>query len=247
VIGRPAVSIAWGLWEEDSAMTGRLGGTELARIARSGIAPLTTTRGLELFDAALGLGEAVTVAAGIETAAPHRRPAAAALPPMLRGLTRLSAPPPVQTGPTLPPQLGGLTEEERVSALLRLVNTQTALVLGHSESRTLDDDRGFSQVGLDSLSAIELRNRLTAATGLTLHATVAFDHPTPRALAHHLHTRLPWTGPDVAPPGDDGESALRDPVTAAASSDAIDQMDVSSLVRLALADEATPAEDVENR
>ena len=87
-------------------------------------------------------------------------------------------------------QLAGLAPAEQDQVLTDLVRTQTAVVLGHPKAGAVSTARPFTDLGIDSLTALELRNRLTAATGLKLPATLAFDYPTPAKLAQHLRTHL---------------------------------------------------------
>ncbi|WP_239133248.1 phosphopantetheine-binding protein, partial [Paractinoplanes durhamensis] len=87
-------------------------------------------------------------------------------------------------------RIAGLSDSERDRLLLDVVLTHTATVLGHSSTRSIRADRGFLELGFDSLTAVELRNRLNAATGLTMPATLIFDHPSPAALARHVGTRI---------------------------------------------------------
>ncbi|MEI5033105.1 acyl carrier protein [Streptomyces sp. S1A(2023)] len=83
-----------------------------------------------------------------------------------------------------------MTDEEREETLLGLVREHTATVLAHGTPGTVTADRSFKELGFDSLTAVELRNRLGAATGLRLRATLVFDYPTPSALAGHLGAAL---------------------------------------------------------
>ena len=96
--------------------------------------------------------------------------------------------------PTLRQQLAGRGEAERTVALGELVRAHAAVVLGHEDAAAVDVDATFKELGLDSVTAVDLRNRLTAATGLALPTTLVFSHPTPAALTRHLATRLTGTG-----------------------------------------------------
>nr|WP_255360281.1 type I polyketide synthase [Nocardia sp. BMG51109] len=198
-LGLPAVSMAWGLWEQDSAsgMTGGLSDADLARMRRTGIAPLTVSDGLTLFDAALTAGEAAVVTARLNSAAWSGADAAATVPSVLRGLVRgrtrrTTAVPAATTGngQDWGQQLAALTESDREARVLDLVRGQVAVVLGHPDPSGIDIDRAFTEQGFDSLTGVELRNRLTAATGLALPASAVFDHPTVRAMVRHLIGRI---------------------------------------------------------
>ncbi|MFC0041888.1 SDR family NAD(P)-dependent oxidoreductase [Actinomadura rayongensis] len=190
--GLPGTSVVWGHWAEASGMTGHLGHADLARMSRGGIAPLTNEQGLALFDAALADARPVVVAARLAPAALRARAAEGQLPPLLRGLVRV----PVRTaaaasdGPGLAERLAGLEPPERHRLLLDLVRGNVATVLGHAGAESVDAGRAFKELGFDSLTAVELRNRLNAASGLRLPATLVFDHPTPAAIADLLEQRL---------------------------------------------------------
>ncbi|MFF7725387.1 SDR family NAD(P)-dependent oxidoreductase [Streptomyces sp. NPDC008001] len=189
--GRPTVSLAWGLWEQEGAMADALDEAGRSRMARSGVLPLSTEDGLRLFDAALASDQAVLVPVRLDTAALRNRPAGT-VPALLRGLVRGTARGTARHATTgsLGDRLAGLTRDERDEAVLELVRSEVAAVLGHSSPRAVQPAHAFQDLGFDSLTAVELRNRLTTATGLRLPATLVFDHPTPAALARHIGTEL---------------------------------------------------------
>ncbi|MET9412313.1 SDR family NAD(P)-dependent oxidoreductase [Streptomyces sp. NPDC002935] len=196
--GRPTVSLAWGLWEQEGAMADALDEAGRSRMARSGVLPLPTEAGLRLFDAALASNEPALVPVRLDTAALRNR-AAETVPALLRGLVRVSIRGTAQRAATgsLAERLAGLAADERDEALLELVRGEVAAVLGHSSPRAVQPTYAFQDLGFDSLTAVELRNRLVTATGLRLPATLVFDHPTPAALARHLGTELLGDAPAV--------------------------------------------------
>ncbi|WP_425579523.1 SDR family NAD(P)-dependent oxidoreductase, partial [Streptomyces coacervatus] len=197
--GRPATALAWGLWAERSGMTSGLDDTDLQRITRAGVAALSSDQGLALLDTALAVGEAALVPMHLDLAS-LRDADPAAVPAMLRGLVRTPARRVVSaTGATA---VGGLTERllalapaERDRLLTDLVCAQVAAVLGYPGPEAVDASRAFKELGFDSLTAVELRNRLGTATGVRLPATLVFDYPTPAALASFLRTEI--LGPDA--------------------------------------------------
>ncbi|MFJ9953470.1 SDR family NAD(P)-dependent oxidoreductase [Kitasatospora sp. NPDC091207] len=197
--GLPALSLAWGLWAERSAMTGHLETADLTRMRRVGMGALSTEDGLALFDAAHRTGRPVAVPMRLDAASLRAQAAAgaglAAVPPMLRGLVRVTgrraaAAEQPAGGTTLAQRLAGLRPPERERLVLDLVLDETAVVLGHGLAGAVDARRAFRELGFDSLAATELRNRLNAATGLRLPTTTVFDHPTPAELAALLRARL---------------------------------------------------------
>ncbi|MFE2408020.1 SDR family NAD(P)-dependent oxidoreductase [Kitasatospora sp. NPDC059408] len=204
VAGLPTTALAWGLWAQASTMTAHLGAGDRARAEQSGALTLSTPDGLALFDAALADHRALLVPVRLDTAALRSR-GAAELPALLRSLLRLSlggtparrAAQGAQAADGLRARLAGLSAADRAAALLDLVSGCTAAVLGHSSAEQVHAARTFRDLGLDSLTAVELRNRLNSATGLRLPATLVFDHPTPGALAGHLADGL--TGTAAAP------------------------------------------------
>jgi acyl transferase domain-containing protein/NADPH:quinone reductase-like Zn-dependent oxidoreductase/acyl carrier protein len=191
-LGLPAISLAWGYWETRSGLTAHLTSTDLGRIARAGIRPLSEGEGLALFDAALLRPDAALVPAQLDAAA--LRSSAHGVPPILRGLVRGHAARPLATraaeASSLQQRLGALPAPDRERALLELVCAEVATVLGIADPSALVPERPLKELGLDSLMALELRSRLAAATALRFNATLLFDHPTPRALAALLATRL---------------------------------------------------------
>ncbi|WP_037633330.1 type I polyketide synthase, partial [Streptomyces griseolus] len=207
--GLPGRSLAWGLWANSTGMTGGLTEADLRRIARGGIVAFDPAQGLALFDTAGTLDEPVVLPLRLDTAAVRAQAATGGVPALLRGLVRPAARrgvagPAAGTGPdgpeALKQRLGSLDETRRGRVLLDLVRSHAALVLGHSGPAAVEPGRGLLEVGFDSLTAVELRNRLRAATGHPLPATLLFDHPTPAAIAGHLAAELvPDAGPGPVP------------------------------------------------
>ncbi|MEV7990336.1 beta-ketoacyl reductase, partial [Micromonospora sp. NPDC085948] len=192
--GLPATSIAWGLWAPASAMTGHLESSDLARMSRSGLLGLSAEQGLALFDAAVSAVQPMVVAARLDGARLRRQAEAGAVPVMLRGLARVSsrrsAAAVVADTAGLARRLAGVSPAEQQRMLLDVVHTHVATVLGHANPDGIDAGQAFKDLGFDSLTAVELRNRLATVTGLRLPATLVFDYPTPDTLAHYLHTQL---------------------------------------------------------
>jgi len=207
--GLPAVSLAWGLWAERTRITGRLSDADLARMERGGIGALPTGTALRLFDAGLGADEALLVPLGLDPVrAGHGGQVPALLRTLVRGPRRVALTGAAGDG-GLADRLAGMSPAERERLLTDLVRGHVATVLGHRETDRLDLDRAFKDHGFDSLTAVELRNRLGAATGLRLPATLVFDHPTPAALAGHIHALLaPDAGASVLADLDRLEAAL---------------------------------------
>ncbi|GAA3004608.1 hypothetical protein GCM10010519_40630 [Streptomyces lactacystinicus] len=207
--GLPGRSLAWGLWANSTGMTGGLTEADLRRIARGGIVAFDPAQGLALFDTAAALDEPVVLPLRLDTAAVRAQAGAGGVPALLRGLVRPgarrgAAGPAAGAGPdgpeALKQRLASLNDTQRGRVLLDLVRSHAALVLGHSGPAAVDPGRGLLEVGFDSLTAVELRNRLRAATGHPLPATLLFDHPTPTAIAGHLAAELvPEGGPGPVP------------------------------------------------
>ncbi|MEU6396012.1 type I polyketide synthase [Streptomyces cinnamoneus] len=188
-LGLPGLSLAWGLWG-GAGMGGRLAAADLARMARIGLAPLSAEQGLELFDAACAGDEAVVAPVALAPAA--LRGDGRRLPALLRGLALGGGAAPAGSAGADSPRdaLRGLPPAERRAELVEIVRRRVAEVLGHAGAEAVAADRDFWELGLDSLTALELTGRLGTEAGVRLGATAAFDHPTAVALAAHLAGEL---------------------------------------------------------
>jgi pimaricinolide synthase PimS1 len=187
-LGLPATSIAWGLWEQKTGITGEMDSDDWARGERSGLRALSMDEGLELFDVACGSGSAVAIPVGLDMGVLRARARSAGwVPPLFRGLVRVPRRRSSDAaGSSLAQRLAGIAEGERERVVLELVRIEVASVLGHASGEAVEARRAFSELGLDSLAATELRNQLSTVTGLRLPATLVFDYPTPAAIAKHL-------------------------------------------------------------
>ncbi|WP_328395451.1 SDR family NAD(P)-dependent oxidoreductase [Streptomyces sp. NBC_00390] len=183
--GLSATSLAWGLWAEAGGMSGELAEADLARLDRTGIAALSTELGLGLFDQALAVDSALLAPVRLDLGALRVQARAGMLPAVYRGLVRMPARG-AGAGGSLAQRLAGVAEADRERVVLELVQAQVASVLGHASAGAVDPAKAFKELGFDSLSAVELRNRLTQAGGVRLPATLVFDHPTPVAVARLL-------------------------------------------------------------
>ncbi|WP_191253729.1 type I polyketide synthase [Amycolatopsis oliviviridis] len=187
-LGLAGQSLAWGPWAAGMAET--LGEAHLARLRAGGTPALAVEDGLALFDAAIAAGAPLAIPVQLDLPV---LAASGPLPPLLGALVkpgRRTAKSGGGQDSSLARRLAGLTEADQDRELLDLVRTQVALVLGHVSAATVEPGRGFMDSGFDSLTAVELRNRLGAVTGLRLPSTVIFDHPTPVALAGYVRSEL---------------------------------------------------------
>ncbi|MFI5591758.1 SDR family NAD(P)-dependent oxidoreductase [Amycolatopsis sp. NPDC051758] len=182
--GLPGLSLSWGLWDDASGMTGHLSDAERSRMAADGMRPLSAEHALGLLDAAM------------TSTHPHYVPIALTVgtqpEPLFRALTKATRSSAhtatVTTG--LAGQLAALNADQQLHLLESIVAAQVNHVLGHAEEHAADLDQPFKTQGFDSLTAVELRNRLNAQTGVRLPATLIYDHPTPRHVARLLHADL---------------------------------------------------------
>ncbi|MFF5448619.1 SDR family NAD(P)-dependent oxidoreductase [Streptomyces sp. NPDC012888] len=212
--GLPAVSLAWGLWAQSGiGMTAHLGETELRRVRRRGAEALSAEEGLALLDAALVRPEALLVPLKLDVAelGGDGGETSALLRALVRPrLRRVRPRDPKAGGESFAVRLARMAPEERMAALLGTVQGEVADVLGLAGAGAVPADKRLKEFGLDSLMAVEVRNRLAKFLGMSLPSTMAFDYPTPRAIAEFLHVRLDFGAqPEVAEPPRDPARAAR--------------------------------------
>ncbi|WP_225448018.1 type I polyketide synthase [Streptacidiphilus sp. P02-A3a] len=219
--GLPAVALAWGPWQQRAGMTAALNQADWERLSRSGTLPLTESEGLALLDAAAATGKATLVPVRLD---PTALAASGETAPLLSALVRrgtrrkagavgtASTASSGSSGNALAGQLSALSAAEQEAALLDLVHAQAVLVLGLPGTEAINTRDTFKDLGVDSLTALELRNRLNSVTGLRLPATLVFDYPTPTDLAGQLRTEL------VGAPQADPSAVVGAPPAAASAS-----------------------------
>ncbi|WP_109530277.1 MULTISPECIES: type I polyketide synthase [Nocardia] len=214
--GLPAVSVSWGLWERESGTTAHLSAADRARIARGGLRSLPTALAVALFDAVVRADRAVLVAARFDIGALSRRAEVEPTAPVLRSLVRAPRRTAGSAGQQRPVlrELAGKDDAERHRVLLGLVRAEIGAALAHPDPDGIAGDRALVELGLDSLSAVELRNGLVRATGARLPATLTFDHPTPDAIARYLSESI---DEDPATSATTATSATRSTATGLAS------------------------------
>ncbi|WP_254393854.1 type I polyketide synthase, partial [Streptomyces buecherae] len=192
--GLAAASLVWGPWTQDGGMTTELADADVTRMTRTGMVALTPEAGLALFDATRDLDGAVLVPMTMDMSSVGEP-----VPALLRGLVRAPARRTAESAATsttvdpaaaLKQHLAGKSETERERVLVDLVCDQVAVVLGYASGQAIDPGHAFKDLGFDSLSAVELRNRLNAITGTRLPATLVFDYPTPASLARFLREEV---------------------------------------------------------
>ncbi len=197
---------------------------------RLGVVPLPLARALEMFDAAIASDESLLAPVELDTPALRAQAGEGALPVVLGELVRAPARP-LHDTVSLAQRLADLPEDEHAAAVLELVREHAAAVLGHASGEAIEPERPFQELGFDSLAAVELRNRLGAATGSPLPPTLVFDYPSAAALADHLLAGLAPGGGDRGP-SDGGEVAGPE---ADEEIERIDGMDVDELIEQGLA------------
>ena len=200
--GLAATSMAWGLWR-GVGMGRFVGEVDMRRMAgTASFGSFGPEQGMTLFDAALSGGEALLIQAPLDAGVLRAEARAGALPRLLSGLVGETLRPASEGGvvrASLATRLAGIPEEERGAVAQEAVRAEVATVLGHSSPEAIDVDRAFNELGFDSLSAVELRNRLGAATGLALPTTLVFDYPNAQILSEYLLSRVAEEGGAAAP------------------------------------------------
>ncbi len=183
--GLTAHSLAWGVWANGMASTVDSGRS------RGGFVPLSNEDGVELFGLASTVDDAVLVPMMLDFGDLRQAPT---VPPLLRGLvrgaSRRAAKSAAVVGSGLAQRLAALSESDRSDLVLEVVRAETAAVLGHSGADAVSAGQAFKDMGFDSLTAVELRNRLQAATSVRLPATLVFDYPNATVLARFLLSEL---------------------------------------------------------
>jgi acyl transferase domain-containing protein len=209
--GLPATSLAWGWWAAAEGMAGELSDTDRARMERSGMLAISAEEGMRLFDEAMAIDEPVVMPMRLDMTAMRARARGGFVAPLLRGLVKM--PSAQQTDAmrgSLARRLANTPESERERVVLELVREEVAAVLGHPSGDVIDSLRAFNELGFDSLTAVELRNRLSLLSGITLPATLVFDYPTSAALGGFL---LAAILPEIGAPAadlDSDEAAIRE-------------------------------------
>ncbi|WP_370644565.1 type I polyketide synthase [Actinoplanes sp. L3-i22] len=257
--GRPAQSLAWGLWDVGGGMSGELSAADLRRLARSGVSPIGAEQGMRLLDAATALdaGTLVPINLDVRSLESTEDRAGALFRALARPARKAAAPAP-ETTEAFARQLAALPAADRLALLVDLVRNQAATTLGHPDAGGIEAGRAFNDLGFDSLTAVEFRTGLGSAVGLRLPATLVFDHPTPADVAGYLLDEL---APDGA--ADDGDAEVRrilldiplarlraaglldallelggaaggDPEPTAGDEPSIDEMDTDALISMAL-------------
>ncbi|WP_051021576.1 type I polyketide synthase [Nocardia araoensis] len=188
--GLPAVSIAWGSWNQSIGMTSGLGGAAMARMGRLGVRPLETADGLALFDRAVAASSPVVIATEFDTEALAVQAREGMLPRLLQSIVTVPVRRATETSGTLARRLAAAPAPERAAIVLDVVREQVAGVLGHISGDAIDPAAPFTELGFDSLAGVEFRNRLAKTTGVQLPSTLVFDHPTAAAVAAFLRSRL---------------------------------------------------------
>jgi thioester reductase-like protein len=240
--GLPADSLAWAAWAQQHGMASRLSEVDWNRATQQGLRPISPDEGPELFDAAIAAAHPTTVPMHLDVALIERQPGPVL--PLLRGLVRrparrvVTAAAAEHSGGLLVERLAPLDEAGRRELLLDLVRTAAAAVLGHSGTDGITPATVFTDLGFDSLTAVELRNRLERETGLRLPPTLLFDHDSPAALIEYLRAELTSADPTEA------KSKAETATETEAKTETLTRSAVDFAAEVRLAEDVVPAEDV---
>jgi acyl carrier protein len=238
--GLPATSLAWGLVGAGE----ELDETVRARLASAGLAAIEPARALELFDLARGSEEALLAPIELEASGLRAQARDGVLPAVMRELVRMPARRP-RAQVSLLDRLAGIPADQHPAIVEELVRSQVAVVLGHGSGSDVEPERAFLDLGFDSLAAVNLRNRLGAATGLRLPATLAFDHPSPAAVATYLTAEVAAAGGAKSPEAEVEEALAGLEATLAAVGDERGARErISMRLRAALAGLSGAAEEI---
>jgi len=229
--GLPGTSLAWGLWEQRSGLTEAL--SDVSRMTRSGVLPLTAATGTALFDAAMTRTDPVLAPVALDLAAFRD----ALVPHLLRALVRTAGAETTAVDPQLRERLATANSDQQLDILLEAVRAHSAHVLGHVDATVVGAEDAFLSVGFDSLTALELRNRLAAVTGLNLRPTVVFSSGTPAKLAELVRTEWAVTAAAERPAGTQPGIQPAAPAPAASDGDPVSTL-FRQLARRGKSDEA---------
>ncbi|MEW2119113.1 type I polyketide synthase [Streptomyces sp. NPDC005474] len=245
--GLPATSIAWGRWAGNGLAAEE---TRTQWLDRGGLRAMDPARALLALDHALVRDEPCVTIADIDWerftpsfTSVRPAPLLAGIPAAQHASAASAGLPGAQVGADgsdeLRSRLAGLSAVEQNRVLRELVATHASLVLGHQGAKALSPGRSFRDLGFDSLTAVELRNRMQRATGLALPATLVFDHPSPGALAQYLKDELLPRGEGS---GDSREAEIRTALATVPLKALRDAGLLEMLLRLAGAHDAARAE-----
>ena len=195
--GLPAISLAFGLWARATAMGAHLTETD-RRLGSIDLLPIEDEDGLELIDIARIVNHPLLLPIRFDRAGLSARAKDNTLPAIMNNLIRVPERRQLRPEAPLARVLAAAPESDRDEIALQVVRTHVAALLRHASPEAIDKDRLFRELGFDSLSSVQLRNRLSDATGLKLPRTLTLDHPTPADVAKLLRTA--WKAPSARPP-----------------------------------------------
>lgn len=200
--GLPATALAWGWWAETTANTGTLDDKDRNRLTRMGITPISTAAAMRMLDAALHTGRPYLVPIGMNLGLLRTAAAVTELPPLFRALlhTRPRVTQQVGDPGQLAKRLAGLDAQQQHAVVVEMVRTPISMVLGYASPADIPPDREFTEMGIDSLSSIELGTHLRALTGLKVPNSAIFQYPTANLLARHLLDQLAPEETELADP-----------------------------------------------